>query len=106
MGALIRGHLEYRTDGEWHHDYVIWVLLLGGWRHAHLFGVENDYSDIPRDLELAPSRSYPPERTDTTRIDLEMWHDSVAEERVYDGDETSLTAADRDRLARSLIGPQ
>jgi hypothetical protein len=28
--------------------------------------------------------------TDTTRVDLELWHESVSEERVYDGDEMTL----------------
>lgn len=106
MGALVRGHIEYRTDGEWHHDHVIWDLLIGGRGHAYLFGIENDYPDIPHKLELAPRRGYPQEMTDTPRDDLELWHESVAEERVYDGDETYLTAADLDRLDRSLIGPQ
>jgi hypothetical protein len=30
MGALVNGHLEYRDDGEWHHDHVIWDVLIGG----------------------------------------------------------------------------
>jgi hypothetical protein len=106
MGALVRGHIEYRVDGEWHYSHVIWDLLIGGRGHAHLFGIENDSPDIPHELELAPRRGYPPEMTATTRVDLDMWHESVSKERVYDGDETSLTAADCDRLDHSLIGPQ